>query len=532
MPNWATENGRHKQTNETEPGKYSLLESGNFPYLGCPNERATGKLPAIIPWRVSCLSGQVMASHTAVAGELRGRRRLALPASMLLVVAFVTGLAYWDEQREARAALEDFAAEQSTCASSLAAGLSMHAGGPSAPGAPHGAPDVAMDVQSTLAEAERVVRRLERPGESLVLVQAPGASEFRTTDGRTVTMAALSEALQRGQSSARLSREQAASLGLPERTAYAGLASADAGPLGSWHVVSITTARRERDREIRAAWRLVLCVAVASGLVLFFGGTALREQRKELELEREVAVMAVQNERDERLGRATRAAVMGTFAMGITHEVSTPLGVILGRAEQILGRGGADERTAHAARIIVEQTERLKLLVRSFLDLARGGAPNFIRVDSASIVSGAIALVDHRFQKVGVSLVVDVSAELPMVKCDRSLLEHALVNLLLNACEACGPGGTVAVNARRDAGQVAFVVTDDGAGISSADAARATEPFFTTKPEGQGTGLGLAIASEIVKSHRGTLTIEPRPTKGTRACIEIPVAPDELRRAA
>jgi signal transduction histidine kinase len=53
---------------------------------------------------------------------------------------------------------------------------------------------------------------------------------------------------------------------------------------------------------------------------------------------------------------------------------------------------------------------------------------------------------------------------------------------------------------------------------------RAREPFFTTKPRGAGTGLGLAIATEIVKSHRGELTIAPNATKGTRALIEIPIA--------
>jgi signal transduction histidine kinase len=266
--------------------------------------------------------------------------------------------------------------------------------------------------------------------------------------------------------------------------------------------------------------------------VLAFGGIALRKQRKELELHREVAVMAVQNERDERLARATRAAVMGTFAMGIAHEVSTPLGVILGRAEQLLGRVGNDERATHAARVIMDQAERLKLLVRRFLDLARGGAPAFVRVDSSSVARGAVALVEHRFGKARVALIADVPSQLAMIQCDRALLEHALANLLLNACEACEPRGTVDLTARSDGQEVVFVVNDDGAGITAEDAARATEPFFTTKPAGQGTGLGLAIASEIVKSHRGTLTIEPRSPRGTRACVAIPVSPDEVSRAA
>jgi signal transduction histidine kinase len=218
--------------------------------------------------------------------------------------------------------------------------------------------------------------------------------------------------------------------------------------------------------------------------------------------------------------------------MGIAHEISTPLGVILGRAEQLLHRVGDDERAAHAARVIMDQSERLKLLVRRFLDLARGGAPTFARVDSSSVVRGAVALVNHRFGRIGVTLTTDIPAQLPLIQCDPALLEHALINLLLNACEACTPGGTVDLTARSDGREVAFVVSDDGAGITEEDAARAAEPFFTTKPEGQGTGLGLAIASEIVKSHRGVLTIEPRLPRGTRACIEIPVSPEEVHRAA
>jgi signal transduction histidine kinase len=455
---------------------------------------------------------------------------------MLIALALVSGLAYWDEERESKAALDDFAVEQSTLASSLAAGLSAHVPtSRAAPTQPIGAAtndDGDANLAHDRAALWAAVGRIERPGESLVLLQPPGSTSLRGTDGRTVVSATLSGALQSNRASLRLTRQEAAALGLSERTAYAGLADVDAGAFGLWRIAYIATARRERDREVRAVWRLGLGVTVASGLVLVFGGIALRNQRKELVLQREMAVMAVQGERDERLARATRAAVMGTFAMGIAHEVSTPLGVILGRAEQLLSRVTSDERAAHAAQVIIDQADRLKLLVRRFLDLARGGEPTFARVDSSSIVRGAMGLVDHRFSKAGVKLTANIPSALPMIQCDRALLEHALVNLLLNACEACQPGRIVEITARSDDQQVAFVVTDDGAGITLEDAARATEPFFTTKPAGHGTGLGLAIASEIVKSHRGTLTIEPRLPQGTRARVEVPVSPEGVRYAA
>jgi signal transduction histidine kinase len=136
--------------------------------------------------------------------------------------------------------------------------------------------------------------------------------------------------------------------------------------------------------------------------------------------------------------------------------------------------------------------------------------------------------VQHRFAKADVRLVTDAPPDVREIRCDRALLEQAIVNLLLNACDACDPGGHVELAVRADGERVAFVVTDDGVGIQAENAARATEPFFTTKPAGAGSGFGLAIASEIAKSHRGELSIAPNAGRGTRACLEIPAAVSSL----
>jgi len=364
-------------------------------------------------------------------------------------------------------------------------------------------------------------------GESqiLVLVSPPADTSLRTMDGRILQSPPLKAAIDRKASTLRLTRDEAVQLGLAARTSMAGIASVDAGDRGRWSVVTVASAARERDREKRAVWRLVLGVLVASGLVVAFGGAALRKQRQELELQRELAVAEAQQERNEELLRAERVATMGTFALGVAHEVSTPLGVIVGRAEQLLGRAEGDERVARNAHAILNQADRIQHIVRRFLDMARGRPPSMEQADPAQIVRAAAAAVEHRFARAHVTLVTDIPPTMPLVQCDRDLLEHAFVNLLLNASEACQAGGRVSLTARSEAGQVGFAVIDDGPGISPEAAARAAEPFFTTKAEGVGTGLGLAIAAEIVKSHRGELTIGPNlgQSRGTRALIEIPI---------
>jgi two-component system NtrC family sensor kinase len=481
---------------------------------------------------------------------------------MLVAMAIVTGLAWWDEQREADAALRDLETEQTVVASSLAASLRAHLGSVGRDAAligEHGAladqedryvPAVVREAGAAAiaAQPSRIMisvplvdgrhvdlgvrardlldpdRRIERAGELTVLLATPVVTSLYTMSGRPLDSPPLRDALDRDLSAQRLGRPDAAQIGLPERTAMAGLAQVDAGRLGRWGVVVVASAARERDREKRAVWRLVLGVIVASGLVLAFGGVALRNQRRELDLARELAIANVRRAGDEALARAQRVATMGTFAMGIAHEMSTPLGVIVGRSEQLLGRVEGDERATRGAQIILQQTDRIQSIIRRFLDMARGEQPSLERADPAEVVRAAVASVEHRFAQASVALAMDIPAVMPPVQCDRALLEHAIVNLLLNACEACKPGRHVEVAARSDAARVAFVVTDDGAGITREHAARAKEPFFTTKAPDKGSGLGLAIATEIAQSHRGELNIAPNAGGGTRACIEIPIA--------
>jgi signal transduction histidine kinase len=181
---------------------------------------------------------------------------------------------------------------------------------------------------------------------------------------------------------------------------------------------------------------------------------------------------------------------------------------------------------------IIEQGSRIDRVIRGFLNLARGESPPLERVRPEVVSRAASELVEHRFESAGVRLTVTADADLPEVACDPRLLEQVVINLLLNACDACERGGHVELAVRADAERVAFVVTDDGAGIAAEAAERALEPFFTTKPAGQGTGLGLAIANEIVKHHGGELAIGPRHStrhdaradRGTIAVVELPIA--------
>jgi signal transduction histidine kinase len=483
---------------------------------------------------------------------------------MLLAVAAVAVLAFWDERRESASTLDDFAEEQTTLAGSMAAelgtrieaarrdasliaealvegrklprtalvGYAAHALRP-AEGAPLAGPGVrisvdapdgrALDLLVPPAALLQGAARVEHPALARLFLIAPGDAYLRGTDGSVIESAPVFAAFAAERTAAWLDRPEAAALGLKPRRAAVGLARVDAGELGRWGVAVVQSAERVRDRERRAAFRLGFGVLLAAGLVFLFGTAALRRQRRGLLLERELALAALGRERDAELATASRAATLGTLAMGIAHEVSTPLGVIAGRAEQLVPRVEGDERAARAVRAIQDQAERIRRVIRAFLDLVRGGAPTLAEATPASVLEGAIGLVEHRFAAAGVTLEKRAPADLPAIRGDVPMLQQALVNLFLNACDACGRGGKVTASAERDGDRVTFSVTDDGRGITVEEAARATELFFTTKAPGAGSGLGLAITNEIVKLHRGRFTLAPASPRGTQATITIPL---------
>ena len=403
-----------------------------------------------------------------------------LVAMTIVAVAGIGELVYRDETDRSEAALDDLGEEQAMVA--RAASLALVTGGERSPSA---------------------LVALQRPGATVLLIR--DSKELRTVVGVPVTSPELVAAIDRGDRFARIEPADAPALGLPERTAMVGIANVP----GAGSVVVATTAERQRDRDRSGRLRVVSSMVLTASVMSAFAWFVWRKQRSEAELARELAVAEIAHSRDAELDRLNRAATMAALGSGVAHELSTPLGVIIGRAEQLMARVRDDERAVKNAQAILDQAEHINQVVRGLLGLARGAPIALQAVEAHALVRDAAALVEHRFIRANVKLVPGVDSTLPEVRCEPLLFKHALVNLMLNACDAAPPKSTVHVDVHADAAEIAFVVTDEGEGITATNAARALEPFFTTKPAGQGTGLGLAIANEIAKTHRGTLDIAP-----------------------
>jgi signal transduction histidine kinase len=136
-------------------------------------------------------------------------------------------------------------------------------------------------------------------------------------------------------------------------------------------------------------------------------------------------------------------------------------------------------------------------------------------MDVAEPLSHALSLLEARFRHVGISIIVDIPADLPLVWGSTEQLEQVFLNVLVNAWHAMPAGGMVTIRGSVSADkmvQIAF--QDNGKGMSATELARACEPFFSTKGD-QGTGLGLAICKQILESHRGHMCLHSTAGKGT-----------------
>jgi two-component system, NtrC family, sensor histidine kinase HydH len=226
---------------------------------------------------------------------------------------------------------------------------------------------------------------------------------------------------------------------------------------------------------------------------------------------------------ESRLLRAEKLATVGVLAAGIAHEIGTPLGVVRGRAEYLLGK--LTEASPHAGGMhtIIDQIDRVTRSIRELLDFARVKAPMARAAALAPVVRAVAELLRFEAERRDVTLTTEVSEELPLVSADPDQLQQVLVNLVMNALDACSKGGHVAIRASA-AATARIEVEDDGCGIPDELRHQVFDPFFTTKKRGQGTGLGLSIAAQIVGGHGGEIELDSTVGKGTRVMVVWPLA--------
>jgi two-component system sensor histidine kinase KdpD len=212
----------------------------------------------------------------------------------------------------------------------------------------------------------------------------------------------------------------------------------------------------------------------------------------------------------------------------ISHELRTPLTALLGSASALQDEATAADAPRRQAylKAVAEAGERLNRVVENLLDMARlNSGVLALRLDwhdPGELVRLTVQNLKGPLE--GHPLALDLPADLPLVRLDFRLMEHALSNLLLNAAAYTPQGSPIRVAIRSAAGRLTLTVSDQGPGLPPGDLERVFDKFYRVpgSPAG-GTGLGLFITRSLVQAHGGEAHASNLSGGGATFSLELPV---------
>ena len=227
-----------------------------------------------------------------------------------------------------------------------------------------------------------------------------------------------------------------------------------------------------------------------------------------------------------------RLNALTMMAAGVAHEIGNPLNSLnihlqvmekkLKKADAGLYRGVKEQFDVARGEI-----QRLDFIIEQFLRAIRPATPVFEMTELNKVIEGAVNFLAPELKDRRITTRLQLHEALPLLRLDANQLKQAFYNLIKNALQAMGTGGSLTI--RSDLSEYDAVISfeDTGKGMAPETVAAMHEPWFTTRSSG--TGLGMLIVRRIIREHGGELSIESSPGKGTRVTLTLPRGPRPVR---
>jgi PAS domain S-box-containing protein len=225
---------------------------------------------------------------------------------------------------------------------------------------------------------------------------------------------------------------------------------------------------------------------------------------------------------EQPLVESERITAVGALLASLAHDLNNRLGPVIGHAQMLQHRKIGIGEMAHV-NAIERCGQAAKRLVESLLAYANPPPPALRLCDINAVVRETFALVEPQYRARGITVALELNADIPATLVDAGQLAHVFLNLFNNALEAMGErGGQLAITTSLSDSTISVCFADTGEGIAAGEIERIFEPFYTTKQGRSSAGLGLTIARAIVRGHGGSIAVESKPGQGAAFRIELP----------
>jgi signal transduction histidine kinase len=223
-------------------------------------------------------------------------------------------------------------------------------------------------------------------------------------------------------------------------------------------------------------------------------------------------------------------AERGLTAAVLAHEIRNPLQALRFQLHSLRKNSADPERVTGTAQTIDGELSRIQQLVTDYLEHERAVTTRIQRVDLLDAATTLKTVMDEMLRETETRLTIVPPARAVNVVCDPHALRQVLMNLVLNAQQAMGRGGSITIAVGRDEPYGTIDVTDTGPGIPEEMRARLFKPFQTSKREGH--GIGLALVKRFVDNFGGSVTVTSETGRGTTFHLKLPLPEADLIRAA
>lgn len=245
-----------------------------------------------------------------------------------------------------------------------------------------------------------------------------------------------------------------------------------------------------------------------------------RLRQNQTELERRIAQRTDQLQQSQALVvQQEKQAAFGLLAAGIAHEVGNPLAAISSLV-QLLNRRPNDEYTRERLQMVDDQLRRIQGTLRELVDFSRPATTQKTMCDVHEVIDAALNIAKYYKRTKGKRIVTRYAEDLPLLRVVRDQLVQVFLNLILNAMDATNEGGCIEITTRLRSGWIEVTIRDDGHGISTENATRVFQPYFTTKETG--TGLGLFVCRHIMQQMiDGRIELTDTSSAGTTFTVSL-----------